>query len=405
MNPQRMYLYSFVSFLTGLAIPVSTALQNITVVFISLVVIVDPNIRKSIRDISRNYFVVFCVLLYVLFLLWVYKSQAPTQDVTHMLIKMRGYVLCPLIFAFFTTIEYRVWACRGFILGALITLAISFIMFAFNHPMLSATSGGWTCTIGDWPAFRYHTYHNLFLAVMVTGLISLMLYFGNALSRKTKIIYVVLCLLSTYDILYLVQGRAGQIIYVMMLMLVFLLWNFKKGIFISIGIAILSLAILQTSPGLKCGLERVTSDVQNYDKGDADTSFGARLEFHKYALMMIKDKPITGYGTGSFHYSYQKYTGFMGNRATRHPHNDFYWLWVELGIFGPLGLLAIIFAGIYYGYKSRTPEGKFAVIISISYAVCALQGGGYTDNISGAAFIILMAVFLSGNTFNRLIKK
>lgn len=405
MNNQRISVYGFISFLVGLAIPVSTSLQNITFVLIALITILDPQIRKSIKDVSRNYFVVFSVLLYILFLLWVFKSQAPTKDITHMLIKMRGYILCPLIFAFFTVIEFRVWACRGFILGALITLIISLAMYLFNHPMFSATSGGWACTIGDWPVFRYHTYHNLFLAVMVIGLISLMLYYGSALSKKTKVIYVLLCLVSTYDILYLVQGRAGQIIYIMMLMLVFLLWNFKKGVIISIGIALLSVAVLQTSPGLKCGLERVTSDVQNYDKGDADTSFGARLEFHKYALEMIKAKLLTGYGTGSFHYAYQKFTGFSGNRATRHPHNDFYWLWVELGVLGPLVLTAIILSGMYYGYKSKTPEGNFAVIISMSYAVCAIQGGAFTDNISGAAFIVLMAIFLSGGTFHRLIKK
>ena len=189
-----------------------------------------------------------------------------------------------------------------------------------------------------------------------------------------------------------------------MLMLVFLLWNFKKGIIASIVIVLITAMALYTSPALKMGVDRYDSDVHNYATGNADSSYGARLEFHKNALALIKAKPILGYGTGSFHYEYQKYTGFTGDRATRHPHNDFYWIWIELGISGLLAIIAIILSGIYYGWKLRTPEGKFAVIVSISYAICALQGGAYTDNISGSAFMILMAIFLSGSTFASLVK-
>ena len=405
MNKNKLYFYTSVAFLSGIAIPVSTALQNITIVAMSIIAIFDKDMRNSLREISKNYFVIFSMLLYIIYLLWAFKSQAPKQDISHMLVKMRVYMLCPLLFAFFRYEKSRVWACYGLVAGAIITLLISFAMYLFNHPMFSATTGGWSCNVGDWAVFRYHTYHNYFLAVMVVGLLTMLVYYGDKLSKIVKLTFGIIIILASIDILYLVQGRAGQILFIMMLVLMFLLWNFKKGMIACIVIAIISFGVLHTSQAAKCGVERYDSDVHNYATGNSDSSFGARIEFHKYALELIKAKPILGYGTGSFHSEYQKYTGFTENRATKHPHNDFYWIWVEFGLFGLFAILAIVLSGVYYGWKAKTPEGNFAIVISLSYAVCALQGGAYTDNISGAAFMVLMSIFLSGRTFSSRVKQ
>lgn len=392
---KKFYLYTIISFIAGFAIPVSTAFQNITFLFMSLVVIFDKSLRAHIKEISKNYFVIFSVALYVVYLIWSFKSNASKSDVSHMLLKMRGFVLCPLIFAYFRPLNSRIWASYGFLFGSITTLAISFAMFVFKYPMFSAVDSGWSCSIGDWAVFRYHTYHNYFLAVMVIGLLSIILYYRDVLNKKIKYSFYLLILLAAIDILYLVQGRAGQILFVIMLMMVFLLWSIRKGIIACIIISLMSLFVLQTSSAVKCGVDRLQSDVAHYDVGQSNSSIGERLEFHAYTLKLIKEHPILGYGTGSFHYEYQKYTGFSGVRATRHPHNDYYWIWVELGITGVIMLLLILASGLYYAYKLKSVEGKFAIIILLSYAICALQGGAFTDNISSAAFIVIMAILLA----------
>ncbi len=403
-NGYKSFLALLIAFLTGLAIPVSTALQNVTIVIICLMAIFDPNLRAYIKLAFTNYFIIFCVTLYVIMLLWVFKSQAPHHDITKMLVKMRIFILSPLIFAYFSNQRYRVFMCYGFIVGALISLFVSLGMFLLHKPAFSATTGAWVGPVGDWAAFRYHTYHNYFLGIACLMLLASWLYYPNSLPKKTKWFIMLFFLLSAIDVFYLVEGRAGQAIIIGMLAVLLILWNIRKGVFFFLIIAAIAIpAILFTSKVVQTGIQRVQNDISSYNSGDPDTSVGLRLEFHKNSRELIAKSPIIGYGTGSFRYEYQKYTGFTGERATNHPHNDYYWLWIDLGILGMIDLVLIIISGIYYGLKASSPDGKFAVIIAFSYAIGALQGGFFTDNISSSAFIPLMCIFLSGITFKKLL--
>lgn len=407
--------YNFITFLCGLAIPTSTFLQNLTIAIIVLVTIIDQDLRSKIILSLKNYFVLSCVSLYALFLLWVLKSQAPTHDILHMLAKMREYLIVPFLFAYFSNKGSKPFMYMGFAIGALISLLVSFGMFMLNKPFLSATSGAWAGGWGDWAAFRYHTYHNLFLAILAVGLIFFLINRNKLPLTSCKVFFIklnfksnlftilstIIILFSLFDIFYLVQGRAGQVICLIMLGLMILLWDFKKGILYCLMLLIITSIIIKTSPAVKSGLTRVKSDISNYERGDADSSVGARLEFQHYTKELIKKSPILGYGTGSFHYEYGKYTGFSGGRDTNHPHNDFYWLWVELGILGVINLLLVAILGIYYGFKLNSLDGKLAGVLSISYLVGALQGGFFTDNISAAAFMVLLSTVFAPLVFQK----
>jgi O-antigen ligase len=174
-----------------------------------------------------------------------------------------------------------------------------------------------------------------------------------------------------------------------------LLWSWRRGLIISLVLLCLAIPILYTSPAIQNGLARTQSDVTNYDDGNPDSSVGLRLEFHKYSKQLIANAPLFGYGTGSFHHEYHELTGLTGERDPVHPHNDFYWLWVEIGILGVFTLVAFISATCYYGLKFDSPWSKLAVAVILSYAIGALQGGFFTDNISGAALIIILSVLLA----------
>lgn len=384
------------AFLAGFAIPTSTALQNITIAVIYLIVLFNHRNWGSLKLIAKNYFVIFSVILYLVFLIWVFISKAPRADVLHMLSKMRVYLLCPLLLVYFFNQNYRISAYIGFALGGILTLIISFWNFTKNI-FYPTTLPGWSCGLGDWRAFRYHTDHNYFLALLVVGIISLFLYYRTYLAKQQKLILGLVVLLCAIDILYLVPGRAGQILFVLALFLVFLLWNLRKGIVASTIIAIMIPLVIYSSPIIRCGIDRVQSDVINYDGGDPDSSYGLRLEFHKYSLELIQASPIIGYGTGSFGYAYQKLTGFNQANVPAHPHNDFYWLWVELGILGPGLLLAMLGSMVYYGLRYNNVTGNLLIVVAITYAIGALQGGFFTDNITGSAFMVIAAVLFGAN--------
>lgn len=390
------------AFVAGFAIPVSTFLQSLTIVFMCLVVLIAPKSRANIIQSLKVPFVSLSLALYCVFIGYSLISPAPLDDIQHMLNKMLIYGVCPLVFVYYSSSVYRRATVYGFGVGALISLATSLIMFILNKPRFFATHGGWSCTIGDWAAFHYHTDHNYFLALFVVGLISVLLYFRSILTKSKKITIFLLITLSLIDIFYLVQGRAGQIMCVEMLCLVFLLWSFRKGLLISIMILCMIPIIIHTSAAVKCGIERTANDVVQYNNGtNLDTSVGDRLAFHKYAKELIYEHPFRGYGTGSFKLVYHNLTGMTGNLDPYHPHNDFYWLWIELGILGPLILLAMTLSLLRYGFRYKTVEAKLAIILSLSYLVGSQEGGFYTDAITGGAFIVFACILLSTSTIKQ----
>jgi O-antigen polymerase len=82
-----------------------------------------------------------------------------------------------------------------------------------------------------------------------------------------------------------------------------------------------------------------------------DFSNHARSQMLLSTLEMIAKKPWFGWGYGGFEYSYQHFRMMQGNsiadmEIARHPHNEILLWWVEGGIFGLLGMLLLLAAGV-----------------------------------------------------------
>ena len=73
-----------------------------------------------------------------------------------------------------------------------------------------------------------------------------------------------------------------------------------------------------------------------------ETSIGKRYLYVKNALYLIKKKPFFGFGANQFEQVYGKY--FSDKKAAKHPHNNFLFILVELGIFGLIFLLYIFYS-------------------------------------------------------------
>jgi O-antigen polymerase len=82
-----------------------------------------------------------------------------------------------------------------------------------------------------------------------------------------------------------------------------------------------------------------------------DFSNHARSQMLLSTLEMIAKKPWFGWGYGGFEYSYQHFRMMQGNsiadmEIARHPHNEILLWWVEGGVFGLLGMLLLLAAGV-----------------------------------------------------------
>lgn len=101
------------------------------------------------------------------------------------------------------------------------------------------------------------------------------------------------------------------------------------------GGAILILLVLFASPKIKAGF----TDSSNVQK---------RMAFWDNSWQMIQEHPVTGVGGGNWKILFPKYglakvdeSVMQGQTHIQRPHNDYLWVWSELGIVGILLFLAL----------------------------------------------------------------
>jgi O-antigen ligase len=393
LNIARQPLLWF-AFLAGFAIPVSTAMQNISAGVLVLFAIFMPEIRQHIANALRQPLIQACLLMYSLFVLGVFWTDSSINDALGMLLKMRAYLLAPLFFAVCTLAPVRQYLLAGFGLGAMITLVLSIGTGLSGVPILQGV-------IGDYSVFRTHTYHSTFVSFFACCIAAY--WMAERLPSAWRWPAAITIALCIFDVFFMVKGRTAQVLLLLLLGLLVVLWQGRRGFFIAlIAAAVMGPLLYLGSSSLRTGMSTVQNDVQSYDKGDIDTSVGLRLFFHKVAKDLIKEAPIFGHGTGSYAKNYLKNAGDSEmRRSFANPHNDYLWLGVELGIVGMLSLVLVLFATAKQAWNTISAERWLGLVLVCSYGVSTLANSFFTDNITGLAYVLLACALLAGSSFQR----
>ena len=387
--PLRARLAFFAAIVAGAAIPISTAAQNIGAALLLLSFLFEPASWARFKQTCRQPFAIVGLALggaLILGILWTTASQA---EAWRFVLKMRAYYLIPIFLLIFSAEKTRVALLLGFAAATLLSIVISCLSAWFNYPVFMAKPG-------DWFIFRTHTYHNYFAALLAISLLAGLLTgkFAGIWRWLAFFIFTLAC----YDILFLVAGRTGQLIYVLMLGLILLLWNWRIGLPLVGMVALVGVLILpKYSPAIQMGLHQAQTDLKAYSQGNSDTSVGLRLEWHKNSLQLIKQRPLLGHGTGSFATEHTRILG-PGNEVlfSDNPHNDYLWLSVELGVGGGILLLALLLAAAWQGRNLEVAWKWVLYAMLAGMGVSTLANSFFTDNITGLAFVLLTCALLNG---------
>ncbi|SFN02254.1 O-antigen ligase [Formivibrio citricus] len=381
------------AFLAGVGIPVSLALENIAAGLIVLAALLTPALWRQLPGICRKPFVLACLAFYGLFVLGALWSPEPLERIVWMLTKLRAYLCAPLIFAVFLLLPARRAFFWGLTLGTLASLVLSFAMAAIGKPF-------WQGMLNDWAVFHSHTYHNYYLSLLVFGLLALLVN-GEIAGRWKPVAWVVI-LLCTINILFMVQGRTAQVIFLLLLALIPVLWRWRLGLAAALlGAMVLLPALYFSSAGLRTGVARVKADLALFEKDSRQsTSVGVRLNFYRSALQMVAEKPLLGHGTGTIVSEFKRIAETNPDSLeTRNPHNDYLWTAVELGLAGIVALLGMMTALVIQARRSARPEKWMCIGFALSMAASTLANSFFMDNITGLGFVLTACALLAGNSF------
>lgn len=377
------------SFILGVAICTSTSILSISYTLIAIVVLFRAEFFKHFKTTISNSYVVSGLLFYLVFLLAVLWTKAPIHDTWKMLVRIIEYLLLPLFYMAFQTNSSAKLLLRGFLIGAILSAMLSILSFLFKHHILYGT------TDNMWVVFHGHILHNAFLAIASSFFLRDIL--DKEVTSKQKIFVIFCYLICFIDVIFIVNGRTGQLMLLAMSIFTIIYQLRFKGIIFLFLLSVIIGPLLYFSPIVRKGIADYNSDTKKYEQGNSVTSVGLRYEFHEKSKELIKQSPIIGYGTGSFRSVYQTYTNFTGVRATTNPHCDWLWIGVETGILGITIFSLFLLCTLLKIRDLIASHRCIGLTLILGYLLSSLQNSFFIDNVTGMAFIfIITAILIAG---------
>jgi O-antigen ligase len=225
---------------------------------------------------------------------------------------------------------------------------------------------------------------------------------ANFPTRYGQHFAITMAALAALNLLFALPGRTGQVC---------LFATIALGIWWSMPRKLRPLAVLAPFVAFALAMllstqfnQRYTtvfSEVKVYQSqngGHLETSSGQRLNYWWKSLQAITEKPLLGYGVGSWQQQYWRLESSARSSSTasvRNPHQEFLFWGVQLGVVGVL-LLAAWLGSFWWASRHFAPPVMQATVslLVVFTVACALNSALY-DGLVGDYFCALLAVLLA----------
>ena len=321
----------------GFSIPIATAVDNILLYLALIFLLLGGNYRYKLRIIAANPVAMAALLLVGMLLLGGLYGNAAWSDVLHYWRKYAPLLFIPLLIPLFQDTTSRQYALTGFMLAMALTLFLSGI-----------TASGWFAdrawlqgTTDNAFVFKLHITQNVFMAFFAY---MLALKAKNAARPWQRWVYGLAALLAAYNVLFMVQGRTGYVVLVVLLVYFCFRALRWKGIALAllIGTAVASAGYF-ASDTLRERVNQVIHEIAAWQPGQGTTSSsGLRMDYYVNSLSIIRDHPLLGVGSGGFARAYAEKIKNTGMAPSNNPHNQYLLITAQLGLVG-LGVMLYLF--------------------------------------------------------------
>lgn len=364
----------------GAVLPLSTALVNLLVGLALVLGLLSGRYRSLVRLMQQNPVAQAALLLFCLFVLATLYSSADLAQRFDWLNRYRKLLLIVLFLPLLTDTRVRRWATNSFVAGMVAALVVSYgISIGLVPPTRWGASIVSPITHSSLGAFF------VFLAAQrAVGPGPGRWFWGLA------------ALAGLVDILFIITGRTGQVIVIALLAL--LLWQHCDWRRRVAGLAVLLVLLtgaLMASERFSGLIKDTAHDIRAYSQGQSATDVGLRLEWYVNSVELLQERPVLGYGTGSFVNEYGRLARRKGIVATENPHNEYLVIGVQLGGVGMVAFLLLFIAQWRQAGRLDPEEGRLAQALVVTMALGCLANSFLLDMQEGhfyAFFTALLAL-------------
>lgn len=372
--------------------PISVFITDLLIFTISFIWLFQGELKNKWQIISSSKWmlsVLALFFLYLLGLLWGnYHSNA-----TWILEKTALLLFLPILYSS----NFSKKTIRNSVIAFISSMTISSILAILINfkiiPRLAKIDKIFSKSY-SMSSFMQYNYHNLFLAFAL--LLCLIIIFRIVSSNYKR--SIVGCALLMIFSLFTEPGRAGQLLFILITFF-FTFYLFAKNKLALFGSIITICLVLFISYNYSADFNRrvkaTYTNVLEFDV-NKENSISIRYNLAKYSIQKIKEKPLLGYGTGSFVEEFSSIGEHaIANLQSQHktPHNNFLFVFFELGIVG-LTLLLLIF---YFQIKEYSSKSffKVRVLFPVLFLLSMCSDSFFQNHNSAILYVYLSLVFSS----------
>ncbi|MCD6025588.1 MAG: hypothetical protein K0R08_107 [Solimicrobium sp.] len=319
------------------ALMLSPPITNLAEFLLILTIVLSPQLRQHLSSSWKQPIVIGALAFYATITIGVLYSGSDYINGLDILSSWRKILLLPLAVALFNDKRAKFNLLMVFITAACFFCFLSYLGI-INHTYFPLREHALGITV------RNHATQGMMFAVAAFASATLAMDIKN-LSARFRLVMAILSLLLIINIAFISNGRSGYIALIICgiaLVLGQIISSNRIAIKpIRVGIIFIALVVasLALAPQSRQRITQAIDEAVRYEQASEVTSMGIRVYFWKNTLEMIKEKPLLGYGAGTFESVYREHVSKKSGIAatiTSDPHNQFLNIATEYGLFGLL---------------------------------------------------------------------
>lgn len=342
--------------ITGVcAVTFSTALTSVAIAVMLAAWAVSGRVTATLGASARQPLGAAILVFLALAAAAMLYSSAPWPERLESLWSWRKLGYAALLLGFFGPDEWKRRFVIAFLAVSLVGLAASFLAAAGLAPSRSNQIAGTIQGV----VFQNHAVQGIVFSLAILCLAHF------ARGARGPLLWAIAAAAAAFavNIAYVLPARSGYLALIVAgLACAVALFGWRRVPIWLPAAVVLGALVFATSPQLRDRVEQAVREAASAADSPTLTSLGARATFYRTAVELIRERPVFGYGTGSFGTEYtalvtRRYSDWRATPSPD-PHNQYLLVATELGAVGLAAFIAVLVAG--FRMARGTPYGWIA---------------------------------------------
>jgi O-antigen ligase len=382
----------------GAAIPCSVFLDNVLLLVMLLCWIAGASWNEKWAALRANPVARLALLLAVVIFAGLTWVDPQIQGTGKIALKYIDLLFVPLLLHYFRDAHSRRLGLMAFGGMTALVLMLSFLVKAGLLPQGDIIAG----TPQSPVVFKFRITHNFLMAF--GALVFAWLALTETARPRMQLIWGILALLATCNVLFMVEGVTGQLVLgALALSLAISRLPARMRLAALVSAPVIAAALLVIPGPISTRADLFKQEIAQWQPGvgQRHSSSGLRLEFFGNTAGIIAEHPVLGVGTGGFAAAYAERVAGTDMLPTVNPHNEYLMITAQTGILGLVALLALFAA--QWRYSARLPtamETSLARGLVIAMAIGCLFNSFLLDHAEGLFFAWMSGLLFAGYRSN-----